>query len=444
MLKRILYFMNVDIWEIRSKDLPLIKALPIKILRVVILSARGFMKDDCRKKASVLTYYSLLNIVPVFAVVFGIAKGFGFEKLIEKQILQMAQNGNWQSDVTNQILGFSHSLLENVKGGIIAGVGVVLLFWTIVSIIGKIEESLNDVWDVRRPRTLVRKFSDYLTMMVLAPVLFIISSSATVLVAGQVRFFAQKAGLLAVLGPVISFFLNLLPYVSIWTLLSVLYLILPNTRVPVRAGILGGVAAGTILQIVQWIYIKFQIGVASYGAIYGSFAALPLLLLWIQMSWMIVLFGSEIAHASIHYETYGFHPDYSRISVSSRKLLVLRIFRLVVEKFSMGEKPFSISQIAHVLEIPVPLVRQLLHELADIGLVAETPSGIKNEVAFQPGRTIEGMTLKYALDAYEQHGASAPHPPSEEAEKMFTYLKEMSETMEKSTANISLKEMCQP
>jgi membrane protein len=320
-------------------------------------------------------------------------------------------------------------------------VGVVLLFWTIISILGKIEESLNDVWEVRRPRTLARKFSDYLAMMVLAPILLVISSSATVLVAGQVKLFAHKAGVLTVLGPAISFFLSLLPYVSMWTLFSVLYLILPNTRVPIRAGILGGIAAGTIFQIVQWIYIKFQIGVASYGAIYGSFAALPLLLVWIQMSWMIVLFGSEIAHASVNYETYGFHPDYSRISVSSKRLLVLRIFRLLVEKFSAGEKPLSISQIAHVLEIPVRLVQQLLHELADIGLVAETPSGIKNEVAFQPARTIEGITLKYALDAYDQHGASAPHPPSEEAEKVSRSLKEMSETIEKSAANIKLKEI---
>lgn len=441
MLKRILHFINVGIWEIHLKNLPPVKALPIKILRVVILAARGFTKDDCQKKASVLTYYSLLNIVPIIAVIFGVAKGFGFDKLIEKQILQMAQKGNWQSDLTNQILGFSHSLLENVKGGIIAGVGVVLLFWTIISILGRIEESLNDVWEVRRPRTLVRKFSDYIAMMILGPVFFVISSSATVLVASQVKFFAHKAGVLAVLGPAISFFLSLLPYVSMWTLLSMLYLILPNTRVPVRAGILGGVAAGTIFQIVQWIYIKFQIGVASYGAIYGSFAALPLLLGWIQMSWMIVLFGSEIAHASVNYETYGFHPDYSRISVSSRRPLVLRIFRLLVEKFSKGEKPLSISQIAHVLEIPVRLVQQLLHELADIGLVAETPSGIKNEVAFQPARTIEGITLKYALDAYEQHGASAPHPPSEEAEKVSKYLKEISETIEKSSANIKLKEI---
>jgi len=441
MLKRILHFIKVGIWEIHLKNLTPAKALPIEILRVVILAARGFMKNNCQKKASVLTYYSLLNMVPIIAVIFGVAKGFGFDKLIEKQILEAAQKGNWQSDVTNQIIGFSHSLLENVKGGLIAGVGVVLLFWTIISILGKIEESLNDVWEVRRPRTLARKFSDYLAMMVLAPILLVISSSATVLVAGQVKFFAHKAGVLTVLGPVISLFLSLLPYVSMWTLLSMLYLILPNTRVPVRAGILGGVAAGTIFQIVQWIYIKFQIGVASYGAIYGSFAAFPLLLVWIQMSWMIVLFGSEIAHASVNYETYSFHPDYSRISISSRRLLVLRIFRLLVEKFSAGEKPLSISQIAHVLEIPFRLVQQLLRELADIGLVAETPSGIKNEVAFQPARTIEGITVKYALDAYEQHGVTAPHPPSEEAEKISRHLKEISETIEKSTGNIKLKEI---
>jgi len=226
-----------------------------------------------------------------------------------------------------------------------------------------------------------------------------------------------------------------------WTLLSVLYLILPNTKVPLRAGILGGIAAGTIFQIVQWIYVRFQIGVASYGAIYGSFAAIPLLLVWIQMSWMIVLFGSEIAHASVHYETYGFHPDYSRISVSSKRLLVLRIYRLLVERFSRGEKPLAVSQIAHVLEIPLPLVQQLLRQLADVRLVTETPSGIKNEVAFQPARTIEGITLKEALDAYEQHGESAPYPPSEEAEKISRRLKEISDTIEKSAANIKLKEI---
>src|SRR4030065_761072 len=254
MLKRILHFINVGIWEIHLKNLPPVKALPIKILRVVILAVQGFMKDDCQKKASVLTYYSLLNIVPIIAVIFGVAKGFGFDKLIEKQILQMAQKGNWQSDVTNQIIGFSHSLLENVKGGIIAGVGVVLLFWTIISILGKIEESLNDVWEVKKSRTLVRKFSDYIAIMVFAPVLLIISSSATVLLASQMKVIVNKIALLGVFSKIILLLLNLLPYVSIWILLTTLYLVMPNTKSPIRSAILRGITAVTITQIVQCIY----------------------------------------------------------------------------------------------------------------------------------------------------------------------------------------------
>jgi membrane protein len=145
-----------------------------------------------------LTYYSLLNVVPVVAVVFGIAKGFGLEKAVEKQILQIADKANWQADVTNQILGFAHSLLEQTKGGLIAGVGVVLLLWTVISILGKIEDSLNDIWEVRKSRTLARKFSDYIAMMVFAPVLFIISSTATVLVASQVKVIVNKIALLGV------------------------------------------------------------------------------------------------------------------------------------------------------------------------------------------------------------------------------------------------------
>ncbi len=192
---------------------------------------------------------------------------------------------------------------------------------------------------VKKPRTLVRKFSDYLTMMVLAPVLFIISSSVTVLVASQVKGIVQKISLLGAFSSVILFLLNLLPYVSIWALFVLLYLVMPNTRVPLRSGIVGGVAAGTIYQLVQWFYIKFQIGAANYGAIYGSFAALPLFLVWLQLSWTIVLFGAEIAYAYEHRETFGFHPDYSRLSTDSRKVLMLRIFHFLAKKFSKGENP---------------------------------------------------------------------------------------------------------
>jgi membrane protein len=381
-------------------------------------------------------------VVPVVAVAFAMAKGFGLEKLIEKQILQMAAKANWQADITTQIISFSHNLLDQAKGGLIAGVGAVLLLWTVISILGKIEESLNEIWEVKKSRTLVRKFGDYIAMMVFAPVLMVVSSSATVLVASQVKVIVNKIAVLGVFSKVIFLLLNLLPYASIWVLLTMLYLVMPNTRTPLRSAILGGVTAGTIAQIVQWIYIKFQIGVASYGAIYGSFAALPLFLGMLQTSWMIVLFGAEIANANEHYETYGFHPDYSRLSVSSKKILMLRIFHLLTKKFSLGEKPSSARQIARALEIPVRLVRQFLLELIDVGLVVETATGVKSEVTFQPGRTIENITVKFALDEYEKFGITKiPDDPSDESGKISKYLKDISETIEKSPANVRVKEI---
>ncbi len=442
MLSRILHFFKTGIWEIRSKDLPPVEASFIKYLRIILLAVRGFMRDNCQKTASVLTYYSLLNVVPVVAVAFAMAKGFGLEKVIEKQILQMAEKANWQGDITTQIISFSHNLLEQAKGGLIAGVGIVLLFWTVISIMGKIEESLNDIWEIKKARTLIRKFSDYIAMMVLGPFLLIISSSATVLVASQVKLIVAKLAFLGVFSKLILLLLNLLPYVSIWTLLTMLYLIMPNTKIPLRSAIMGGISAGTIAQIVQWIYIKFQIGVSSYGAIYGSFAALPLFLGMLQTSWMIVLFGAEIAYASEHSETFGFHPDYSKISVSSKRLLMLRIFHLLTKKFSVGEKPLSAVQIAHALEIPVRLVRQLLNELTSVGLVVETIRGTKSEIAFQPGRTIENITVKAALDEYEKYGITKiPDHPSEEVDKILRYLQQISETVEKSPSNVLVKEI---
>ena len=442
MISQIVHFFNTGIWEIRLKNLHPIKALFIRYLRVILLASRGFLNDHCQKTASVLTYYSLLNVVPVVAVAFAIAKGFGLEKLIENQILQMAEKANWQADITTQIISFSHKLLDQARGGLIAGIGVALLFWTVISILGKIEESLNDIWEVKKSRTLVRKFGDYIAMMVFSPVLFVISSSATVLVASQVKVIVNKIALLGVFSKVIFFLLNLLPYVSIWVLLTMLYLVMPNTKIPIRSAILGGITAGTITQIVQWIYIKFQIGAASYGAIYGSFAALPLFLAMVQMSWMIVLFGAEIAHANEHHETFGFHPNYFQISVSSKKLLMLRIFHLLTKKFSLGEKPLTAHQIGHTLEIPVRLVGQLLHELTDVGLVVETTKGAKGEFAFQPGRTIENITVKFALDEYEKYGVThIPDNPSDEAEKISKYLKDISESIDKLPANVRLKEI---
>jgi membrane protein len=441
MIQELTRFLKEGLWEIRLRSLSPLKALGVRYLRVLILAVRGFNQDECPRRASALTYYSMLNIVPLAAVAFGIAKGFGLEKLVENRILQIAEQANWQSDITNQILTFSRSLLEQTKGGLIAGVGVVILFWTVISIFGKIEDSLNAIWEVKKPRPLVRKFSDYMAMMIFAPILLIISSSLTVLVAGQVKVIVQKISLLGAFSSLIFFLLNFLPYVSIWVLLTVLYVVMPNTRVPLRSGILGGVAAGTIYQIVQWAYIRFQIGASGYGAIYGSFAALPLFLVWVQLSWMIFLLGTEIAFANEHYETYGFHPDYARLSVASRRALTLRIFHLLVKRFTQGEKALGANHIAPLLKIPERLVQELLHKLMSAGLVTETTRETGHDIAYQPGRSIENITLKEVIDTFEQEGDTRIPATEADTEKISLSLKKISEAIEKSPENVPLKDI---
>ncbi len=435
-------FIDRQVWEYRLKDLPAAKAWAVRALRVFLFAARKFMADRCQSTAAVLTYYSLLNVVPLLAVAFAIAKGFGLKKLIEKQILQFAGQAGWQHEATDYLLKFSNNLLQQAKGGLIAGVGIVLLLYTVISILGKIEESFNNIREIKTSRTLIRKFSDYMALMVLSPVLMVVSSSATVLVASKIQLILGKLALLGVFSYVVLFILNLLPYVSIWVLLTLLYLIMPNTRVPFRSAVIGGIAAGTITQIVQWVYIKFQIGVANYGAIYGSFAALPLFLVWLQMSWMIVLFGAEIAYASEHTETYGFHPDYSAISASDRRNLMLRICHLLIARFSRGDKPPSARQIAEKVEIPLRLVQELLETLSAIGLVVETRIGRFGKVGYQPGRATEDITITFVLDQYERHGkARVPEPHDEEAVSIARHLKEIAETGAQSPGNIRLKDI---
>ncbi|OPY05003.1 MAG: hypothetical protein A4E61_00476 [Syntrophorhabdus sp. PtaB.Bin184] len=440
-LARVIRFLDRGVWEIRLKDLPPLKASSVRWLRVVILSVQGFMRNGSVKTASVLTYYSLLNIVPLVAVLFAIAKGFGLRKIVVSYVVQMAERANLQADVTSQILAFSNSLLTHARGGVIAGVGVVLLLWTVLSILGKIEDSFNTVWEVKRPRTLVRRFTDYISILVVAPILFAVSTSATVLVSGRMKVIMDEIAILGAFSSIILFLLNLLPYISVWVLLMVLYVVMPNARVPVRSGVLAGIVAGTGFQIVQFVYIKFQIGVAGYSAIYGSFAALPLLLVWLQTSWMIVLFGSEMAHASNHYETFGLHPDYSRLSAFSRKLLMARVFHLLVRGFDRGERPRGAKEISRELEIPVRLVQTLLAELGAAGLVVEVAAERRVAAAFQPARSIENITLRDVLDASERHGEAPPPSGSEEEERISRYLETISNAAGSSAGNVKVKDI---
>lgn len=438
-VNRFINFIKIDIWRIRLSELSRTRSFLINQLRIIILSLRGFNEDKCQLRALALTFYSLLSIVPMLAMAFGIAKGFGFERALKNQLLEKLQG---QEEVVTRIINFANSLLETTKGGVIAGAGVGVLFLTVIKVLGTIESSFNDIWGIKKPRSLGRKFTDYLSIMLICPVLFIMSSSLTVVIASQIKLIIQKITLLGTISPVIFAILKLLPYCVIWILFSFLYIFMPNTKVNFKSGILAGVIAGTIYQVLQLGYITFQIGVAKYNAIYGSFAALPLFLVWLQLSWLVVLFGAEISFAHQNVDTYEFEPDCLRVSHSFKKLLSLKIAHLLVKNFCKGEKPWTASQISHALEIPIRLVHQILYELVDSRIVSETKGEENKGVAYQPARDTEALTVKNVIDALEQRGTdNIPVSRSKELDKLSECLKAFSDVIEKLPANITLKDI---
>lgn len=442
MISQAIDFFRKGIWEVRLDRLSKARAYVIGTIRIFLMAAGNLEKNDCQRNATVLTYYSVLNIVPLFAVVFAVANGFGLEKFVVRQIFRLARDANLQPDVTSRIIDFSRSLLTHAKGEIIVGVGVVILFWTVISILSKIEDTFNMIWGARRSRTVVRKLTDYLSMLILGPVLLALWSSVNILIVSELRVIMRDISLLGPMSAILFFLMKLLPFISIWLLLLALYLVMPNTRVSVRSSVFAAIVTGSLIQIVQWVYIRFQIGVSTQSAIYGSFAAIPLFLAWLQVSWIIVIFGAEIANSSEHYETYGFHPDYSRIGAARRRLLMLRIFHLLVKRFDAGEKPLTSKEIGKILEIPEPLVREILVQIADVDLVSEITKGARKESLFQPARSVNEMTIKNVLDAYEKSGEDILAPADEEeTDGLALSLRVFSEAMENSPANVKLKDI---
>lgn len=438
MLAKVNSYLNTDIWRIRIADYPRTKSLLLQQLRIVALALRGYREDSCKFRASALTFYSLLSIVPVIAMLFGIAKGFGLEKRVETEILARFQG---QEEVAQRIVTFANSLLENAQGGLVAGVGVMILFWSVIKVLGNIEHSFNEIWGVTKPRSLGRKLSDYFSLILVCPILMVVAGSATVVVSSQVRLLLEKIPSLNSLGPVLLLPLKLLPYGTLWITFTFIFIFMPNTKVKLKSGLIAGVVAGTLFQLVQWAYINLQINAAQYGAIYGSFAALPLFLVWLQMSWLILLLGAEIAFAVQNVQTYEFEPDCLSISHSRRILFSLLITKLIVKRFCAGEPAWDASEISRALEIPIRLVRQILQELIEANVLSEVRKREEDkEVLYQPARDVEMLTIKRIVDALENRGDShVPVATSEELKKLTDALAVLSEAVERAPANVPLQ-----
>jgi membrane protein len=309
-------------------------------------------------------------------------------------------------------------------------------------VLSNIEHAFNTIWEVHRHRSLVRKFSDYLSIMFIGPVLIILSSSVTVFITTQVTDIIHKISILGYISGPIFTAMKLIPYGLIWALFTLVYMVMPNTRVRFSSGLTAGIAAGTMYQLTQWFYITFQVGTARLNAIYGSFAALPLFLVWLQISWFIVLFGAEISYSFQNADDYEYEPDFKNISPYYSRILSLLIAHRVVKNFVAGNAPFTALQLSHSLNIPIRLVRRILDSLVESAIFSKVPATTSKSFAYQPARDISFFSIKYIIDALEKNGVNTlPIVVTPELEAINQSLGDFDEILIKSESNRLLKDI---
>jgi len=431
--------LNDIIWNTSLSEISKRKSFILKQMRILVLAARGFLNDKVQLRASALTFYSLLSIIPIAAIVFAIAKGFDVDNnikiIIQEKFQSQAANLNW-------LVNEAQTAIEKTSGGYMAGVGIIILFWSVMSLLTNIESSFNHIWQIRTSRPWHRKFTDYLTIMLIAPVFIILSISITLFISINLPDYMTNAPILDFFKPVISFLIKFAPFLLSWLALTILFIIMPNAKVKFIPALISGIIAGTLLQVIQWLYIDLQFGISKLGAIYGSFAAVPLFIIWMQSSWIVVLLGAEISFANQNVSRYELESEALNISAYQKRALMLMILHMIIRNFSLGEKPISASYIAANLKIPVRLARDILQDLSNVNIVSIIHANEEKERLYQPAIDINKLTVSFVFSRLDKKGVEQIMViRNKDYEKIVSMLEKFDKLIAKSDANILIKDL---
>ncbi|MFH1135827.1 MAG: YhjD/YihY/BrkB family envelope integrity protein [Pseudomonadota bacterium] len=437
-LSRIKTFLQTDLWRVRRRDLPWPRSIFVMILRTAVLTMRGRAEHRIDLAACGLTYYSLVAVVPALALVFGVGQGFGFQKAVEKDLLDRFPG---QEEAVAKVVGFARAVLENVQGGLIAGIGFIILFLAIYRVLSQTETTFNHIWGIGKSRTWARRATDYLAVMIFFPIFLVMSGTVTVFIAGEVSGFAERIYLLGAVGPLITLALTLAPFLMMWLLFTVLYIFLPNGKVEFIPGLIAGIAAGTVFQLFQKFYISSQLFISRYNAVYGSFAALPLFLLWLEISWLIVLFGAEACCAMQNLDSHEWGPGRERAGHAYRRETMLQVAHLLVKKFSRGEKSPTSAETARELGMPKTVVLGILDELISAGVVSRTTAGGDWNFTYQPAQDPDLLTIARVVEAWENAGDERRGADAGESGGLKEYWEMLAAQVRQSPANKKLKDI---
>lgn len=349
--------------------------------------------------ASALAFNTVLAIVPLVALFFAIARGFGYGGIIEATVRGLLSS---QPDAANYIIQFANSYLSNARSSAIIGFGVLVMLYSVIGLINNIETVFNDIWEVKRQRRFSHKLMSYLSMFILVPITLVIVSGIHL----AVRAFIGESTVFQFLAPVLKLLINLIPMIVLTIVFTVVFIHVPNTRVRLRHAIVPALLTAIFMELLQRAYVYGQVFLSSYNAIYGSLAALPLFMLWVQFSWYIILFFALLSHTSQHHDYYGLCGSAGTISHDGRTLLAGTLLGLVCRGFVKGDEHYTAQLLQQQTGIPMRIVTGLLEDLCAVRLLEEREGSGSAGPTYAPYEDVSNLTVSKMLEKLNSHGQS--------------------------------------
>lgn len=435
-LLQVKQFLEVDLWKVKLSALNSQRRFAYRNLRIFIISLVEFDRNSISEKASSLTYFSLLSIVPLLSIAFGISKGFGLEKYLERELNHLFSG---QEEILEMSLEFTKRMLNTVNGGVVIGLSLVFILYAVLRLLYSVEWTFNEIWHTKS-RSWQRKVSDYLAMVLLAPLLLILSGSVTVYITSEVKSLAEME-VLGLIRPFILFILKLIPYGIICLLLTLVYIILPNIKVKFIPAAVSGILTGILFQLTQLAWINGQSYLSNYSVVYGTLVILPLFMIYLQISWTLVLFGAEYAYARQHVDTWKYKYERMKMSSNHKKKLVLLIFYHMIENFkSEDEKPLSVSEISTLVDVPFRFIREICLELEQCELISQVQD--EDSIRYQPALDINQIDMHLVMTKLDANGYEGfKLNEDQKLDEIEDLMDSLDNTIKNSKANLYLKDL---
>src|SRR5690349_16129963 len=364
-------------------------------LRIAVIAGRDFFRNLLKLQAMALAFKTLLSLAPFLAVVFSMLKAFGVHNRMEPALAEaLSPLGEKGQEITQYLISF----VDKMSASPLGSVGFITLFFTVVSLMGTIEESFNHIWRVKAPRKLARRFSDYLSAILVGPVL--VFAAVTITATLQNNTIVHALASLQALGAVILFLLRLIPYITLWGAFTFIYIFIPNTRVRLRSALVGGLVAALLWQTVGWGFAVFVTSSTRYYVIYSSFAILLLFLLWLHVGWVIVLLGAQVAYSHQYVLFYQREHDLLAQSAAGREKLALQLLVLIGQNFYRGLDPMNVLELSNRMRLPAGIVKELLQLFTQTKLLIP----LTDEESFVLGRDPQTISIKEILDCVRNGG----------------------------------------